>query len=235
VLVSIAVSAICIACSIVLIRRIRRQDSQLQLDNLDLNKPLLKKKVERLDLSNTHQTSIDRSLFAGYEETFIEFLGLKYKKIKYIAPDTFSGMTNLKQLDLSNNEIESLPTNTFSQLKQLEVLDLHKNEITEVKGESLSGLVCLKTLDLSENRITKIPVNTFSALKKLEELNLLGNKGLSEIIKNELAVLDLKSLKVPEKLKLINNPPTPTPQVDTGDINGELGVPSNMYSFDRKH
>ena len=47
---------------------------------------------------------------------------LDFCGIKEIEPGAFSQLSNLRELDLRNNEISSLPDNVFSELTRYEVI-----------------------------------------------------------------------------------------------------------------
>ena len=52
---------------------------------------------------------------------------LNYRSISSIEVNTFSQLTQLKKLDLSNNQLSSLDPNTFSDLANLNELRLERN------------------------------------------------------------------------------------------------------------
>jgi internalin A len=77
-------------------------------------------------------------------------------------------MTNLKELNLSNNKIVEIQH--LSDLKGLQSLTLSYNRIVETQNLSLP---ILTALNLDRNRIKKVV--GLRGLKKLEELSLEGN------------------------------------------------------------
>ena len=117
-------------------------------------------------------------------------------------------LTNLKILNLNNNEISEIKNlenltelrilkfnkNKLTEIKgleilsKLEVLSLHNNNIEEING--LENLINLKELDLSENFISEII--GLNSLNKLEVLNL-GYNQIDEI-KNLEYCVNLKEL-----------------------------------------
>ena len=78
-------------------------------------------------------------------------------------------MTNLKELNLSNNRI--VDVQHLNDLKQLQSLVLSHNRVTDTSNLSLP---ILTSLSLDRNRIKKVA--GLRGLKKLEELNLEGNQ-----------------------------------------------------------
>lgn len=101
--------------------------------------------------------------------------------------ESFRGMTELKTLDLGDNNIWSVPPELFCPLLSLAKLNLTKNKLQDVStlafsdwgnGPLAPGHACvsgLEILDLSDNDIISLPDNGFSGLRALEELHLQDN------------------------------------------------------------
>ena len=77
-------------------------------------------------------------------------------------------MTNLKELNLSNNKLRDVAA--LNELKGLQTLVLNSNRIVEVSSLSLPVLTALS---LDRNLIKSI--KGFRGVKKVEELSLEGN------------------------------------------------------------
>lgn len=78
----------------------------------------------------------------------------------------------LEQLILFSNELYQVPVN-WSGLVNLKILDLSLNEIAEV-GTQLTQLRNLEQLNLSHNPITNIHPEAFSGLNQLKEIKLIN-------------------------------------------------------------
>jgi len=97
-------------------------------------------------------------------------------------------MSNLKQLNISNNRLTGALQAEIHNLKNLKVLNASDNLMTGVPAE-VGQLQNLEILDLSNNKLTGLP-NELGNLKKLKQLNLSGNdysKQDLEIIKRRLS------------------------------------------------
>lgn len=127
-----------------------------------------------------------------------------------LHPESFRGLTELKDLDLADNNLWSLPTEVFCPLFSLKTLNLTINRLTDIaqlgfsdwgNGPMSPGKACntgLETLDLSHNHISTIPDNGLSALRSLTTL-LLQENLLTAIADrafvglNSLSVLNMSS------------------------------------------
>ncbi|XP_070492997.1 toll-like receptor Tollo [Chironomus tepperi] len=138
--------------------------------------------------------------------------------------ETFSGLSELRRLNLADNNIWTLPNGIFCPLFTLKYLNLSKNHLNDVSqvGFSLkkaatplggndndlftgtppsaasSQASCnsgVEQLDLSYNNLISIPNNCFNALKNLNFMHLDSN---------QLTILDDNSFQGLDKLQFLN-------------------------------
>ncbi len=138
--------------------------------------------------------------------------------------ETFSGLSELRRLNLADNNLWTVPSGVFCPLFSLKYLNLSKNHLNDVSqvgfsensaAEYNSGDNDLFTgspqptsssttkscntgveqLDLSYNNLISIPNNCFSALRSLNFLHLDSN---------QLTILDDNSFAGLEKLQFLN-------------------------------
>ncbi|XP_053206062.1 uncharacterized protein LOC128390376 [Panonychus citri] len=108
-------------------------------------------------------------------------LGLKYSylyscSLKKIPDDSFISLTNLVELDLSNNYLDHIPVGALRETRSLRRLYLNLNAIKKIDSSAFVHLNSLQLLDLSNCAITSIQANSFEGLEKLNYLLLNGNK-----------------------------------------------------------
>lgn len=89
------------------------------------------------------------------------------------VPDYVFNMTNLQELNISNNQITGAIQSQIGQLKKLKVLNASNNLMTGVPAE-VGQLTNLQILDLSNNQLTGLP-NELVNLKNLKTFNISGN------------------------------------------------------------
>ncbi|XP_039449791.1 toll-like receptor 6 [Culex pipiens pallens] len=128
-----------------------------------------------------------------------------------LHPDSFRGLTELKEMHLADNNIWSLPNEVFCPLYTLKVLNLTGNRLSDMsqlglsdwgKGPIAPGKACntgLEVLDLSGNDVTLMPDNGLSALRSLNALYLQNN------LVKEIADRAFVGLGTLEILNLSNN------------------------------
>ncbi|CAM4497698.1 unnamed protein product [Leuciscus chuanchicus] len=164
--------------------------------------------LQNLSLKNTLQVTLSNMTFQGLEKTNItvldlsyntmskiadgafqwfprlESLSLEHNSLRHLTKDTFSGLGNLKQLNLQKALIKSHTSSlpiiedfSFHHLVQLEHLCMGNTAFREITEHIFSGLLHLKTLDLSWSitGLKTVTNKTFASLQKsplLETLNL---------------------------------------------------------------
>uniref|UniRef100_A0A8C7MAU0 Podocan n=1 Tax=Oncorhynchus kisutch TaxID=8019 RepID=A0A8C7MAU0_ONCKI len=119
-------------------------------------------------------------------------LHLKNNMLEKIPSGVFDSLTQLRELYLQNNLLsnEGMDNETFSQLTKLEYLDLSNNNLSVVPQGLPRGLILLH---LEKNNIRSIPGDALIACRNLEYLLLHNNQLRSRSI-HQAAFHGLKKL-----------------------------------------
>ena len=88
----------------------------------------------------------------------------------------FDGLTNLKTLDLRNNQFSALPDGLFDNLTNLTELDLHNNQLSSLPTGLFDNLTNLPVIHLNDNQLSSLPDGLFDNLTKLTEIYLHNNQ-----------------------------------------------------------
>ena len=131
----------------------------------------------------------------------INTLNFSHNKISVLHPDSFKGLTSLRNLFLDHNQIV-LPkedTRLFWDLLQLRVLKLNGNwkNLTHNPGILFSNLTQLTDLNIDSVGVPDDFPQEYSALKKLNKLTIFG--GLQQISNNTFQafrLLDVRELRI---------------------------------------
>jgi len=131
--------------------------------------PVFLSSLQHLEILDATGNEID-SWNVGFSECLLE-LRLDENKLTSL-PGSFSGMKNLKVLELGDNHISSLPDD-IGILSRLEILNLSHNKLSRLP-ESVGELPSLKILDLSGNSIENLP-DKFQSAKVIESFFMEKN------------------------------------------------------------
>ncbi|KAL1139948.1 hypothetical protein AAG570_006925 [Ranatra chinensis] len=167
----------CINKSLITIPQGMDQGTQvLDFAGNNLNR-LLKERFQKMGLINLQKIFMSRC------------------RIKHIEDRAFKGLTNLVELDLSDNSISTVPTETFYDYPSLMRLFLSGNPIKYIKPSSFQPLSFLTNLELSHCDLENVEDGAFVGLNSLEWLKLDNNKLTSikgsKILPDNLHGIDL--------------------------------------------
>ncbi|XP_017460696.1 PREDICTED: leucine-rich repeat-containing protein 15-like, partial [Rhagoletis zephyria] len=93
-----------------------------------------------------------------------------------ISAETFVKLSNLVELDLSNNSLTAVPSKSFFEAPSLRRLSLAGNRLREVRSAAFLSLGRLVVLDLSSNSLVHLEADAFRGLRSLQTLKLEGNQ-----------------------------------------------------------
>lgn len=108
--------------------------------------------------------------------TQLKELDISQNKLTYIGPDIFHPLRSLEYIDLNHNEIDTVTRGTFSDLSNLEDLLLSFNGISEIEERAFEGLFSLQRLTLSNNLLDWLNPEWLHSMGQLYTLLLDHNR-----------------------------------------------------------
>ncbi|XP_053959106.1 uncharacterized protein LOC128863788 [Anastrepha ludens] len=129
-----------------------------------------------LDMSGNKLQTLSNEKFIRANLLNLQKLYLRSCKIGEIEPETFKGLTNLVELDLSHNLLVVVPSLALSYISSLRELTLASNHIHKIESNSFASTPALHKLDLSHCDIQSVAPLAFDGLESLTLLRLNGNK-----------------------------------------------------------
>lgn len=141
-----------------------------------------------LDMSGNKLQTLSNEQFVRANLLNLQKLYLRNCKIGEIERETFKGLTNLVELDLSHNLLVTVPSLALSYISSLRELTLASNHIHKIEAQAFGSTPSLHKLDLSHCDIQTISAQAFGGLQGLTLLRLNGNK-LSELLPKTIETL----------------------------------------------
>ncbi|XP_055921521.1 uncharacterized protein LOC129952740 [Eupeodes corollae] len=129
-----------------------------------------------LDMSGNKLQTLSNEQFIRANLLNLQKLYLRNCKIGEIEPETFKGLTNLVELDLSHNLLVVVPSNALGFIPSLRDLTLASNHIHKIEAYSFGNTQSLQKLDLSHCDIQTLAPQAFEGLESLTQLKLNGNR-----------------------------------------------------------
>ncbi|XP_069487641.1 toll-like receptor 3 isoform X2 [Ambystoma mexicanum] len=160
--------------------------------------------IQTLMLSKNQITRIKNTTFMGLLKTNLTVLDISVNNLTVIDNNSFASIPHLEYLSLEGNHIAHLSPLTFSGLPNLKLLNLRKclggakqSQIEDFSFQPLSGL---ENLIMDENIFPRITENMFTGLKSLKYLNLcscsIGLRTITNTTFSSLADSSLISLNL---------------------------------------
>lgn len=138
--------------------------------------------LRTLDLGDNQISEIETHAFSGLQNLTDLILSSNKLKAKHISdPEVFSGMPNLKMIELYSNTIsydyDTLHTPPFRHLSSLEILSIHSQRrgFGKLPSNLLQGLTMLKMFYGGHMNLNNLHPDTFNSTPKLWFLELSKN------------------------------------------------------------
>ncbi|XP_040908697.1 leucine-rich repeat and immunoglobulin-like domain-containing nogo receptor-interacting protein 1 [Toxotes jaculatrix] len=101
-------------------------------------------------------------------------LDLSDNLLAVVELETFLGLQSLLTLRLARNHLKIIPVGTFAGLPNLQLLDISSNEILVFLDFTFRGLTALQHIKAADNDLVFISHQAFTGLTSLQELHLDG-------------------------------------------------------------
>ncbi|KAJ8027241.1 Insulin-like growth factor-binding protein complex acid labile subunit [Holothuria leucospilota] len=128
-----------------------------------------------LELQGNKIISITSEQMSGYQQ--VSTLDISGNYLSNIIPGTFDRNSNLKNIDVSNNDLTILNSKMFKGTEHsLFQIEIQFNSINLVTQDAFEGLECVTNIYLSHNKLQNLLPGTFKDLISLQYLDLSQNK-----------------------------------------------------------
>ncbi|EDS44653.1 kek1 [Culex quinquefasciatus] len=129
-----------------------------------------------LNFSGNGLTILQSERFKKMDLINLQKIYMARNQLIKIHDRAFRGLTNLVELDLSENMLPVVPTETFADYPALMRLTLSGNPIRTLRTNAFKHLSFLTTLELSNCQIEMVEDEAFIGMDNLEWLRLDGNR-----------------------------------------------------------
>lgn len=130
-----------------------------------------------LDLSSNNINVLQKEIFLLMGITNIQKLYLRKCKLEFVDDRAFRGVTNMDELDLSDNALSTVPSLIY--IPYLKSINLAHNPIHQISSYSFQSTPGIRYIDLSNCQIHTIYSEAFYGIDKVDTLKLNGNKLVS--------------------------------------------------------
>jgi hypothetical protein len=154
-----------------------------------------------LDLSGSNLQTLPREAFSRANLLNLQKIYLASCRIGHVDSTALRGLTNLIELDISDNLLTDVPSEALRDAVSLRELRLSSNPIQKIEQGAFDQAPGLVKLDLSDCQIETLAAGAFDGLDQLSHLRLGGNR-LKELRPDVVSSLPSRL----HGLELQNNP-----------------------------
>ena len=129
-----------------------------------------------LDLTGSNLQTLPRDAFVRANLLNLQKVYLASCRIGQLDNTALRGLTNLVELDLSDNLLTDVPTAALHDAPSLRELRLNSNPIQKLETRAFESAPSLVKLDLSDCRIESLAPGAFDGIDQLSHLRLQGNR-----------------------------------------------------------
>ncbi|XP_034939493.1 slit homolog 1 protein-like [Chelonus insularis] len=130
--------------------------------------------VETIIFSNSVFHTLKSDVFRKFDG-YLKRLEFRNCAIQSIDERAFSGLHNLENLVIRDNDIEVVRSEWFKEIRNLKHLDLARNNIGRIDNGVFDCVPYLVSLDISDNVMNCIGIEHLEKLHYLREFNVAGN------------------------------------------------------------
>ena len=128
-----------------------------------------------LDLRGNNIRVLSNDIFVQMSITNLQRFYCSYCQVSEVEPQAFRRLTNLVDLDLSENLMREVPAESWKHTKALMKLNLSGNPIKLIRSGAFTRLKFVTNLALSHCDIETVEKGAFEGMERLLELKLDSN------------------------------------------------------------
>lgn len=148
--------------------------------------------TQALDLGYNNLQVLPKDTFLLVNLIHLQKIYLRHCKLIQIDKEAFRSLSNLVELDLSDNQLTYVPSWAFREASQLRRLYINHNPLQRIPQEAFANMPSLEILELSHCQIESIDVQAFDRSQRLTKLKLDGNylRHVSDTVLTPLTTLN---------------------------------------------
>lgn len=135
----------------------------------------LNSEVQVLDMSQNRIFYLEENVFSSQQLQNLHKLVITNGTLRRIHPLSFTQLSILIELDLSNNKIVELLPNVFDPLSKVRSLMFNGNLLQRIQQGVFHNLKYLHKIELKHNRLVSIEIQAFVGVPLLSQIHLDGN------------------------------------------------------------
>jgi Leucine-rich repeat (LRR) protein len=144
------------------------------MTNIENSMPLDYSKIIGLKINDLPMKFILQGIGSVFPD--LQTIIINKCELEIIQSSDLSGLTKLRELNLSQNYLKIIHNFVFNDLTRLEILDLSYNQIATIENNVFEKLVNLREIRLNNNLLITLEFNIFVTNSKLSTIYLQNNR-----------------------------------------------------------
>lgn len=155
--------------------------------------------LQKMYMRSCRLGQIDKNAFRGLSN-LVE-IDLSDNLLTHVPSQTFEDIPYLRNISLARNPIQKVDAFAFRLVPQLAKLDLSRCKIQSIRPKAFDNLDALDHLKLNDNELQELPTDTLEGLKRLRTVELHGNNWKCDCHLRSVKIwINESSIHVPQPL-----------------------------------
>lgn len=175
--------------------------------------------LQKIYIRSCRIGQVDRYAFRGL--TNVIEIDLSDNLLTHVPSQAFDDVPYLRNISLARNPIQKVEAFAFQRVNQLQRLDLSYCQIQSIRPKAFDNLVNLEYLKLHDNQLQQLPTDTLESLVHLRSVELHNNNWICDCYLRPVKIHLFEKINLPPQKILCSGGPERLRNLSLMDLDAE--------------